>query len=207
MKKLFSNYRLQIANCRLQITNSHFISKGVRGISVTLFFICTSAFAQQQSITITSVSGFPSCSNGNISITYTSFGFIPGTAFYAQLSDASGVFSFPPAGMLSGSSNLENGTLATTIPAATASGTSYRVRIIVPPTFFPATDNGTNLTINATCGGGGTPAASQWTTAGNDIYNNNIGNVGIGGAASATYKLNVTGVVNASEYYKKRKPF
>jgi hypothetical protein len=40
---------------------------------------------------------------------------------------------------------------------------------------------------------------SQWTTSGTDIYNNNIGNVGIGTNANlSTYKLNVNGSINLS---------
>jgi hypothetical protein len=40
---------------------------------------------------------------------------------------------------------------------------------------------------------------SQWTTSGSDIYNNNIGNVGIGTNANlSTYKLNVNGSINLS---------
>ena len=39
-------------------------------------------------------------------------------------------------------------------------------------------------------------ASSQWTTTGNDIYNNNTGNVGIGTSGSASYKLDVSGTAN-----------
>jgi hypothetical protein len=51
---------------------------------------------------------------------------------------------------------------------------------------------GTGITIT-----GGNVINSNWTLSGTDIYNNNAGNVGIGGVAAATDKLLVTpGTVN-----------
>ncbi|OUJ72679.1 cellulose binding domain-containing protein [Hymenobacter crusticola] len=76
-------------------------------------------------------------------VVYTTTGTLTGT-FRVQLSNASGSFA-------SGTTIIGEGTsspIAATIPANTASGTGYRVRVINEAAAINGTDNGTNLTIN-----------------------------------------------------------
>ncbi|UOQ67880.1 cellulose binding domain-containing protein [Hymenobacter volaticus] len=76
-------------------------------------------------------------------VAYTTTGTVTGT-FKAQLSNASGSFA-------TGTTFIGEGTsspISATIPASTASGTGYRVRVINEVASINGTDNGTNLTIN-----------------------------------------------------------
>ena len=81
-----------------------------------------------------------------ISIPFTKTGIFPfGNVFTAQLSDAAGSFANPVnIGTLS-SSNA--GTINGVIPAGTALGTGYRVRVVSSTPYQTANDNGANITI------------------------------------------------------------
>ncbi|WP_324671092.1 cellulose binding domain-containing protein [Hymenobacter sp. GOD-10R] len=81
--------------------------------------------------------------SASFNVAYTTTGTLTGT-FKAQLSNATGSFA-------SGTTIIGEGAsspIAATIPANTASGTSYRVRVINEAAAINGTDNGTNLTIN-----------------------------------------------------------
>lgn len=82
----------------------------------------------------------------NVSFT-TSASLNAGNIFTAQLSDANGSFanSVNISGILSGTGS---GTISAVIPANTALGYGYRIRVISSNQFYNGYDNGSNLTIN-----------------------------------------------------------
>lgn len=106
-------------------------------------------------ITTGTVSGSPfgvDCVTGaSGSVSFTSTGtFNAGNIYTAQLSDATGSFTSPiDIGTLSSTSN--SGSISIIIPAATASGSGYKIRITGSS---PATigSSSTDFTINSTCG-------------------------------------------------------
>lgn len=88
-----------------------------------------------------------------VNVPFTSTGtYNPGNIYTAQLSDASGSFAFPVSiGTLSSTAN--SGTIAASIPAGTATGTLYRIRVVSDNPIITGTDNGADLTINGITGG------------------------------------------------------
>ncbi|GAB4093256.1 adventurous gliding motility protein AgmC [Flaviaesturariibacter terrae] len=93
------------------------------------------------------------CSGSAVSVPFTVSGtYTAGNVFTAQLSDAAGSFASPVSiGTLSGSTG---GTITATLPAATASGSGYRVRVVASTPATTGTDNGSNISITTA------PAAS-----------------------------------------------
>lgn len=89
------------------------------------------------------------------SIEFTSTGtFNAGNTFTAQLSNASGSFASPVnlATSVSASGVDPSGTINFTIPAGTATGTGYRIRIISSNPSVTSPDNGNNISItNSPC--------------------------------------------------------
>jgi autotransporter-associated beta strand protein len=86
----------------------------------------------------------------SVPFTYTPSGNFPnGVAnFTAQLSDASGSFALP-VNLQSVSSNASGSqSISATIPAGTATGTGYRIRVVSASPTVNGQSNGTNLTIN-----------------------------------------------------------
>lgn len=80
-----------------------------------------------------------------LSVAYTvSSGTLPNSTFQVQLSSATGVFSTNLTQNIIGSGT--SSPLAATLPAGTASGTGYRVRVLNGTTI--GTDNGRDLTVN-----------------------------------------------------------
>lgn len=112
-----------------------------------------------------------------ITVPFTAVGnFNEGNLFTAQLSDAAGTFSQPvDLGTLnSTSSGFINGT----IPSATPSGSSYRVRVISSNPAVIGTDNGQNISIQSSCTAPtglsvsnitGTSAQLNWNAVGNAV--------------------------------------
>jgi uncharacterized repeat protein (TIGR03803 family) len=100
------------------------------------------------------------CTNTAISIPYSVTGiFGAGNIFTAQLSDASGTFSFPATiGTLA---STTSGTINATIPGNTIPGAAYRVRVISSDPSITGSDNGGDLIINATPEQPGTFTASS----------------------------------------------
>ena len=100
------------------------------------------------SITQGTITGSPFNAGDAISVPFTTNGnFSAGNVFTAQLSDASGSFSAPVTlGILTAtSSGIINGI----IPGGTATGTSYRIRVVGSSPAVTGPDNGVNITINA----------------------------------------------------------
>lgn len=91
---------------------------------------------------------YVSASNGSaISVPFTLTGtYTAGNIITAQLSDASGSFASPVT--LGTSTTSVSGTINGTIPAGTATGTGYRVRVVSSNPALTAANNGTNITIN-----------------------------------------------------------
>ncbi|UGS23821.1 GEVED domain-containing protein [Flavobacterium channae] len=100
----------------------------------------------------TGLSGSPFCVNSStgasVSVPFTSVGiFNAGNVFTAELSNASGAFPGTAIGTLSASGVDPSGTISATIPAGTAAGTGYRIRVVSNnPTVFGA-NNTVDLTV------------------------------------------------------------
>ncbi|GAA4343086.1 hypothetical protein GCM10023184_43110 [Flaviaesturariibacter amylovorans] len=83
------------------------------------------------------------CAGSTLTVNYVATGtFGEANSFVAQLSDASGSFAAP---VIIGQGN--GGSLTATIPAATAPGTGYRIRVVATDPAFEGTDNGSNLVL------------------------------------------------------------
>lgn len=95
------------------------------------------------------ISGAPFCAGTSVSIPFTATGtFNSGNVFTAQLSDASGSFASPTTlGTFSGTAS---GTISGVIPAGATTGSNYRIRVVSSSPAATGTDNGVNMTINAT---------------------------------------------------------
>jgi len=100
------------------------------------------------SVTTGTVAGNPFCTGETVSIPFTKTGtFVTGNVFTAQLSGATGSFSNPVAiGTLNGTSA---GSVTAIIPLNIPPGNTYRVRVISSNPALTGTDNGINLTVNA----------------------------------------------------------
>jgi Dockerin type I domain len=95
------------------------------------------------SITTSAITGSPFCAGATVSVPYATSGSFTGT-FTAQISDASGSFASPVT-LGTGASPI-----AGTIPSNTTTGSGYRIRVINNTPSVVGSDNGSNLTINAT---------------------------------------------------------
>lgn len=83
----------------------------------------------------------------SISVPFTLTGtYNAGNSITAQLSNAAGSFASPVT--LGSLSTTASGTVSGTIPANTATGSAYRVRVVSSNPALTANDNGTNITIN-----------------------------------------------------------
>lgn len=111
----------------------------------------TNCGAPANTITTTTVNGSPfsvNCSaSASGSVDFTSTGtFNAGNIYTAELSDVSGSFTSPTViGTLTSTAN--SGTINITIPAGTASGSAYRIRVISSNPAITGSDNGTDLSI------------------------------------------------------------
>lgn len=101
-----------------------------------------------QTITTSAITGSPFCAGATVNVPYTKTGtFTAGNIFTAQLSNAAGSFASPVnIGTLT---SVNAGTIAATIPAGTATGAGYRIRVVGSNPNIIGSNNGTNLTINA----------------------------------------------------------
>jgi hypothetical protein len=87
------------------------------------------------------------CAGSALSVSFTASGFAAGNVFTAQLSAAGGSFANPVAiGTLSGTTSA---TIAAVIPAGTAPGTGYRIRVVGSQPATVGTDNGADIVIGA----------------------------------------------------------
>ncbi|RZJ66381.1 MAG: T9SS type A sorting domain-containing protein [Flavobacterium sp.] len=94
------------------------------------------------------------CQGATFSLPYTVTGtFNTGNIFTAQISNASGSFANPVS--VGTVSSTTSGSVSVTIPAGIAMGSGYRFRVVSSNPSVVGTDNGSNVTINAT------PTATQ----------------------------------------------
>lgn len=97
--------------------------------------------------TINPLSYYVSAAQGaSVSVPYTITGtFVGGNTFTAELSDANGSFASPVT--IGSVTSTTSGTIAATIPAGTATGAGYRIRVKSSTPALTAADNGTNISI------------------------------------------------------------
>ena len=119
--------------------------------SIILLIILLHGFiGHAQTITTTGVSVTNICSAANVltNVTYTKTGtFNAGNTFTAQLSDATG--SFTGALNIGSVSSVNNGTITATIPAGTATGNGYKIRVIGSNPAITGSTSTATLTITA----------------------------------------------------------
>lgn len=105
--------------------------------------------------TVSPLSYTVDCSNGQSgTVNFTSVGtFNAGNVFTAELSDATGSFaSSTSIGTLTLSGTDPSGTINFTIPAGTASGTTYRIRVSSSDPGINGSENGTDISITLSGG-------------------------------------------------------
>ncbi|GAB4036666.1 Ig-like domain-containing protein [Spirosoma jeollabukense] len=114
--------------------------------------LVTRSFAQ----TITTISPASVCPGGAVTISYTISGtFTAGNTFTAQLSDAAGAFTAPAS--IGSVTSTSAGSVNATIPATTANGAGYRIRIVSSAPAVTGTASAQSLTVNAPSAPGVTP--------------------------------------------------
>ncbi len=203
----------------------NFSAQGAYYVVCVSTFACstvtTSAVQVNVTATVTTgtIGGSPYCvtasTGASISVPFTSAGTFSSNTYTAQLSSSAGSFASPTTlGTLV--SNANSGTISGTIPAATATGTGYLIRVIssspsitgssssaitinyaansVAPTAaqnINTSTSGTTLTVTEQS----TPASRQWYygTASGGPYGN-----AISGATSASY---IPNFASAGTYY------
>ncbi|MBL7889341.1 MAG: PKD domain-containing protein, partial [Bacteroidia bacterium] len=122
--------------------------------------ITLSAVATSNAITTGTISGSPFCACATVNVPFTSTGtFNAGNIYTAELSNAAGSFAAPVSiGTLASTANT--GTIVATIPCNTPAGTGYRIRVVSSNPVITGTDNGVNITVNASV----TPSVSIVST-------------------------------------------
>lgn len=122
-----------------------------QGIGVDDVSVAATYIASTNTINTTTVSSTTftvNCSTpASGTVDFTSTGtFTAGNIYTAQLSNASGSFAAPTSiGTLNSTSN--SGTINITIPAGTATGAGYRIRVVSSTPVTTGTDNGSNISI------------------------------------------------------------
>lgn len=162
--------------------------------------------------TNTALTGSPFCVNAStgasVSVPFTSVGtFNAGNVYTAQLSNAAGSFA-SPVSIGTVTSVLNTDVISATIPAGTAAGAGYRIRVVSSNPVVTGSDNTVNLTVQNSAAittqpsttvqnlcqsiaatalsvvGTGTTLTYQWYS---NTSNSNSGGTLVAGATSASY--------------------
>lgn len=139
-------------------------------LAVVLVAFCQfNAFSQ--SITTNNPTGSPYCAGATITVPYTSnsITFAPGNQFRIQLATDATFSSFVSLTPVT-TSTATSGNISATIPFNTATGTTYRVRIVSSNPAITGSINSSNITINA-------PVISIPTFTGTSFCLNNTFNI------------------------------
>ena len=121
-----------IGNIFFDMSNTNFTIQSSTGV---LALITTSALA-----------GTNFCVGAAMNVSFTTDAPAnSGNIFTAQLSNAAGSFASPV--NLGTLNSVNSGTINTTVPAGTVSGTGYRVRVVSSSPVVTGSDNGTNISI------------------------------------------------------------
>lgn len=119
------------------------------GVQGSVMFIDDLEVIYNPVINTGSITGpfYVSNTNGaSVSVPYTAAGtYTSGNVFTAQLSDATGSFANPV--NIGTTTSTTSGTISATIPAATASGTGYRVRVVSSTPSITGTNNGADFEV------------------------------------------------------------
>jgi hypothetical protein len=157
-------------------------------------FTITAASAGLTTISTSAVSPTTYCAGAAVNVPFTiNAAANAGNVFTAQLSNASGSFSSPVSiGTLTSTSA---GTISATIPAGTAAGIGYRVRVVSSSPAVTGSDNGANITVNvgpaaSTISAGG---ATTFCAGGSVVLSGNVGGTWITGATTSSITVNSSG--------------
>ncbi|MFD2572339.1 T9SS type A sorting domain-containing protein [Spirosoma soli] len=185
--------------------------KGRIFYSCLLIWLCilgliTASFAQ--TITTGTVTPTSVCSGGTVTVTFVTSGtFAASNTFTAQLSDPTGAFPANPTAI----GTVKNaGTLTATIPANTAGGSSYRIRVVSSAPARVGTNSLVALTVNAPpnptvtvpnpyCEGDPATALSATPSTGGTL--NWYGTNATGGTRSGNAPTPNTSVIGTTPYY------
>ncbi|WP_329806731.1 GEVED domain-containing protein [Flavobacterium facile] len=191
---------------------------GIDGVNIS--FVSTNTIT-----TNTALVGSPFCVTSStgaaVSVPFTSVGtFNAGNVYTAQLSNAAGSFA-SPVSIGTVTSTLNTDIISATIPAGTAAGVGYRIRVVANNPVVTGIDNTINLivqnsaaitaqpstTVQNICQSGsatalsvtatGTTVTYQWYS---NVSNSNSGGTLISGATSASYTPS-TAAVGTLYYY------
>lgn len=117
-------------------------------ISLTLSLVFVVNSFGQNTITTGTLTQTSFCAGGDLIVQYTDSGsFAAGCVFRAELSDASGDFTNP---VTVGSSPLDLGIIAGTIPTSTPFGVGYRVRVVATDPYTVGSASSTPIIITST---------------------------------------------------------
>jgi hypothetical protein len=146
-------------------------------------------------LTMAQFGGGPLCAGSsslNISFNVTGTDFTAGNTITAQLSDASGFFGAPVNVGSVSFVGQGNGVVTANIPAGTATGSGYRIRLVgSAPGVASQTDNGANISINSA------PVANIVANNSPVAYNGTV-MLTAQAVPGATYLWNVPGVGNVN---------
>ena len=138
-----------------------------------------------------------------VSVPFTSTGtFAAGNIYTAQLSSSTGVFPGISIGTLASTAN--SGTISATIPAGTAAGAGYRIRVISSNPSVTGSNNGANITINNPAAPTGTAAQAFCSSASPTVASLAATGSGIqwyAAATGGTALVSTTALTNATVYY------
>ena len=136
-----------IGNATAANAGTYSVLISLNGCSVTVSTtVVVNAAPTVASIQTSAITG-SYCAGTPVTVPFTASNFTAGNVFTAQLSDASGSFGSPVSiGTLTG---ISTGNIAGLLPAGTAAGSGYRIRVVGSQPATVGADNGSNLTITA----------------------------------------------------------